>query len=131
MEEGTEFSGVESVFSDLASESTNPERGSVKAARNPEKLVASGDVKATAPEFKEPPASTPAMRRPKSRIGRPPGRKSSSGPGKEKATAYITADMKDAYIDWAYEERCSIGELMERALIEYHSRNRAMEDGDH
>ena len=62
--------------------------------------------------------------RPKARVGRLPGRTNSGTRPKEKITGRVDADLKDAYIDWSLSDRCTMGELIERALVEFHQRNR-------
>jgi hypothetical protein len=61
--------------------------------------------------------------RPAARIGRFPGSK--NGPHKEKITSRITPEMKDAFVKWALDDRCSLQDLVERALIEFFQRYRA------
>lgn len=53
------------------------------------------------------------------RRGRPPGRRTGESVEKEKVTLRITKDLVDDYRDWSWEERCQLGELVERALIHY------------
>ena len=60
----------------------------------------------------------------KARTGRPPG-KQSSGDKKEKktkATIWVPEQLWEEYKEASWEKRCHIGELVTRALAEYHSR---------
>jgi uncharacterized protein (DUF4415 family) len=60
----------------------------------------------------------------RARLGRPPGKKSSNRRPKEKATLRIDTELMSDYRDWSWDERCQLGELVERALAEYRSRHR-------
>ena len=55
------------------------------------------------------------------RRGRPPGQKSGEAAEKEKekVTLRLSKELIDDYRDWSWEERCQIGELVERALLHY------------
>jgi len=53
------------------------------------------------------------------RLGRPPGQKTGEGAPKEKATLRLDKRLMDEYRDWSWEERCQLGELVERALVAY------------
>lgn len=67
---------------------------------------------------------TLAKKRPKTRLGRPPGPTRAERPEKRKATVWIKADVLDNYHDWSWDERCQLGELIERALVDYRDRKR-------
>ena len=79
----------------------------------------------------EPPSASPterqnkqqAAKKPPARLGRPPG---ASRPRRrrEKATLRIDATLMANYRDWSWEQRCQLGELVERALLDYHRRHR-------
>jgi uncharacterized protein (DUF4415 family) len=56
------------------------------------------------------------------RRGRPPGKKAGDGEGKEKVTLRLGKELMDEYRDWSWDEHCQLGELVERALIQYRSR---------
>jgi hypothetical protein len=58
------------------------------------------------------------------RRGRPPGRKSGERVPKKKATLWVSASLLEEYVDWSWDERCNIGELIERALLDYKKRRR-------
>ena len=62
--------------------------------------------------------------RPRARLGRPPGRPTQSTPAKEKATLRIDIELMAEYREWSWDARCQLGELVERALADYHRRNR-------
>ena len=79
------------------------------------------------PEPAEPPAPPPASDKPKqkapgriaARRGRPPGQKPGEAADKEKVTLRLNKELMDDYRDWSWEERCQVGELVEKALIQY------------
>lgn len=56
------------------------------------------------------------------RKGRPPGPREGESVAKEKVTLRIDKALMDAYRDWSWEERCQLGELVERALVKYRDR---------
>ena len=121
MADGKEFSGVDDVFdsirSDEQSESdvlkpTDPEVGANEAARGNEW------------EKTNQPLSKTKVERPKARVGRFPGSKNKDGPVQDKISGRISASLKDKYVDWALTDRCSINELLEKALAEYYQRHR-------
>lgn len=62
----------------------------------------------------------------KARQGRPPGRQSGKGTRKAKATLRVSAELMDDYREWSWEERCNLGELVERALEEHRRRHRGL-----
>jgi len=64
---------------------------------------------------------TPKVRR-RTRLGRPPGCRRGGGGPKEKVTLRIDAELISQYRDWSWEARCQLGELVERALHAYRSR---------
>ena len=72
----------------------------------------------------EPPAE-PGNNRPKptariaARRGRPPGQKPGVAADKEKVTLRLNKDLMDDYREWSWEERCQLGELVERAMIQH------------
>ena len=53
------------------------------------------------------------------RRGRPPGQRAGEAADKEKVTLRINKDLMDDYREWSWEERCQLGELVERALSQY------------
>ncbi len=61
----------------------------------------------------------PESRRPGARLGRPPGPQTGQGTRKEKVTLRLDKSLMDDYRDWSWEERCQLGELVERALVAY------------
>jgi hypothetical protein len=55
----------------------------------------------------------------RARVGRPPGAASGTRPQKGRATMYINQALLDYYRDWSWDARCSLGELIERAMVAY------------
>jgi len=73
-------------------------------------------------ESKKPqPKQTAALR---TRLGRPPGKQPINRRPKEKATLRIDTELMADYRDWSWDERCQLGELVERALADYRRRRR-------
>ena len=58
------------------------------------------------------------------RRGRPPGTVYAPRPHKEKVTLRITASLVARYRDWSWEARSQLSQLVERALLDYHDRER-------
>lgn len=69
----------------------------------------------------QPRRTSPAVVSPSrgARRGRPPGQKAGEGADKEKITLRISKALADDYRDWSWEERCQLGELVERAMTHY------------
>lgn len=124
-----EIGGIKGVLSGLVSEpdfradssrkqspETKPRKGKPKPARKREKTSPSSLQKDKTPVEKQP-----------ARRGRPPGRKSGEVPIKEKATLWVSAALMAEYRDWSWDERCNLGELVERALADYRRRKRAQQ----
>ncbi|MHB9063334.1 MAG: hypothetical protein ACYC4B_06050 [Pirellulaceae bacterium] len=119
MEDQEDFgSGVVSVFNAIASQ------------RKGEKKPGDADLSEPVTKTGVPNAQQPTVRnqeklrsRPTARIGRFPGSK--NGMPKEKITGRIAPELKDAYVDWALDDRCPLSDLMERALTEFYQRHRA------
>ena len=63
-----------------------------------------------------------ASARVQARRGRPPGKKAGEAAGKEKVTLRLNKELMDDYREWSWEERCQLGELVERAMQQYHQR---------
>lgn len=61
----------------------------------------------------------------RARTGRPPGVPSGSRSAKAKATMHIDATLMDFYRDWSWEERCNLGQLIERAMLLYKEMRKA------
>ena len=61
----------------------------------------------------------------RARRGRPPGKSELSRPAKEKVTVWIKKDLIDQYRDWSWEVRSQLSQLVERALTDYHDRQRS------
>jgi uncharacterized protein (DUF4415 family) len=53
------------------------------------------------------------------RRGRPPGQRAGEAADKEKVTLRLNKEMMDDYREWSWEERCQLGELVERAMLQY------------
>lgn len=60
--------------------------------------------------------------RPRTRTGRPPGRRSGETPPKRKTTLSLNSDLMDAYAERSWEEKLQLGELVGRALEFYRER---------
>lgn len=71
----------------------------------------------------KPSATSRPLKKTRARLGRPPGRQSGKTSPKEKITVRIDARLAALYRDWSWEERCQLGELVERALRAYHKRS--------
>jgi uncharacterized protein (DUF4415 family) len=69
-----------------------------------------------------PDRKTPTRKR--TRLGRPPGKSSGVTKPKEKATLRIDTELMSDYREWSWDERCQLGELVERALADYRRRHR-------
>jgi len=110
-------SGVVSVFDAIASGRDKPKGDKVRSHKSV--VENRGEDRAESTTKKE----KPPGERPKARTGRFPGR--TNGPVKEKMTGRITPELKDAYVDWALDDRCPLSDLMERALTEFYQRYRA------
>jgi uncharacterized protein (DUF4415 family) len=78
-----------------------------------------GTVERPAPpaEGGKPRQNAPA--RTQARRGRPPGRRAGEAADKEKVTLRLGKELMDEYREWSWEERCQLGELVERALNQY------------
>jgi len=117
MEEKDKFgSGVVSVFDAIASGRDKPKGDKVHSRKSVVEKRGEDWAESTTKEEK------PPSERPKARTGRFPGR--TNGPVKEKITGRITPELKDAYVDWALDDRCPLSDLMERALTEFYQRYR-------
>jgi uncharacterized protein (DUF4415 family) len=66
-----------------------------------------------------PSVEQPEPRRVPARLGRPAGRQSGQVPPKEKITVRIDARLAAVYREWSWDQRCQLGELIERALRAY------------
>jgi hypothetical protein len=66
------------------------------------------------------PPSVPSPR--KARLGRPPGRVPGKSVPKEKVTLRIHTALMSEYREWSWQQRCQLGELIERALTDYRKR---------
>lgn len=58
------------------------------------------------------------------RAGRLPGRQ--NGPPKMKVTGRVSHELRNAYVDWAFDDRCTLSDLIDRALNEFYQRHRAI-----
>lgn len=57
------------------------------------------------------------------RRGRPPGNKSGASVGKEKVTLRIDSTLIADYRERSWDQRCQLGELVQKALEFYRRRN--------
>ena len=67
--------------------------------------------------------SKPASTRTPTPTGRPSGKKDGEGPLRTRTTLWIDDELMEAYRERVWEERCYLGELVERALSDYRNRN--------
>ncbi|MGE3818890.1 MAG: hypothetical protein AB7I30_05600 [Isosphaeraceae bacterium] len=82
---------------------------------------------AATPSAKTLPRKPETQPRVKARTGRPLGRKDGEGTSREKVTVWVDSTIIAEYRDWSWDERCHLGELMERALASYLKRRRPRE----
>jgi uncharacterized protein (DUF4415 family) len=80
------------------------------------------DVEQAAPSAPKAKLRHPTQAKNHARRGRPPGKKAGEGANKEKVTLRLGKELMDEYRDWSWDEHCQLGELVERALIQYRSR---------
>lgn len=116
--------GVGGVLSGLISPEPDPAAPPEPAAKSATAAPAVETAKTESIE--QPAAAAPADKpRPKpqartqARRGRPPGRRAGEAADKEKVTLRLSRELMDEYRDWSWEERCQLGELVERALVQY------------
>lgn len=130
----TDLKGIEGYFNDYDSPNppnTQPVRiEKSKQTSSTPKQKASGDQPTKRSQQHSPvTASKPVAgtgqtpSKVKAPQGRPPGIKSGEGEPKAKATFYIRASLMDFYREWAWDERCNVGQLVDRALSDYKRRN--------
>lgn len=121
--------GVGGVLGNLIS----PEPVTPEPQATPAEAVPAASPPPSVPPAEEirPRSSTPSSttRSRGARRGRPPGQKTGEGGDKEKITLRISKTLADEYRDWSWEERCQLGELVEKALIHYR-RNRDRKKGE-
>lgn len=104
---------------------SEPEAKAPPAA--PQEEVATQELSAPSPPPSAKPEKPPAAAKgkPRARLGRPPGKKTEAEPvEKEKLTLRLNMKLADDYRNWSWEERCQLGELIERAMIDYQRRHR-------
>ena len=118
--------GVNNVLGGLLSDRTpDPDRTpvaeppQVRGRAEPEtapSALTSGEMAVSREELKAKPSPKP---RAAARRGRPPGQKAGEPVLREKVTLRLSAELMAEYRDWSWEERCQLGELVERALTQY------------
>lgn len=113
--------GVSGVLGGLISESPSepepqPESGLKESPKSREQPEPKTDPK-TEGISAGPTAVSEA--RPRARRGRPPGTRAGEPIAREKVTLRLSADLMAEYREWSWEERCQLGELVERALSHY------------
>ncbi|MEN6406805.1 MAG: hypothetical protein ABFC77_10065 [Thermoguttaceae bacterium] len=64
-----------------------------------------------------------------SRRGRPLGKTTTPTPPKEKVTVWLSSDLVASYRDWSWDARSQFSHLVERALTDYHRRQRTPKPG--
>jgi hypothetical protein len=69
--------------------------------------------------------ATKKRQRVRARTGRPPGVASGTRSYKIKASMHVSAELIDYYRDWSWDARCTLGELIERAMVAYKSSRNA------
>jgi uncharacterized protein (DUF4415 family) len=118
-----QLKGVGGVLGNLLSPesptATPPEPAAITA---PEVIAEPAGDEQTAPSAAKTKTRHPAHPKYYARRGRPPGKKTGDGQDKEKVTLRLNKELMDEYRDWSWEERCQVGELVERALAQYRSR---------
>ena len=113
--------GVRGVLGDLLS--NEPEAGTSPPAPKSAKRPAEKEKHDSSQRIEESQEPAPEAKRLSSRRGRPLGRKPGTTPLKEKTSVWLSASLIARYREWSWEERCNLGELVERALVEYQRRN--------
>ena len=101
--------GVSGVLGDLVSLPTSDADGQ----------SLSGEVTTDHSDDAPRPGLQEIARKSHARLGRPPGRLLRRSQPKEKLTIRIDAQLAALYRDWSWEQRCQLGELIERALRDY------------
>ncbi len=82
--------------------------------------LTSGEVVGKPQDSREEPKGKPSPKpRAAARRGRPPGQKAGETVSREKVTLRLSGELMAEYRDWSWEERCQLGELVERALTHY------------
>lgn len=136
------LSGVEDALEGLIGSSdqtpARPENGPKRARRSNERKsgadkpfaggkgpTAGGQSTEPEPESKESDQEQDTTQRIPQRTptGRPPGRKNGEGELKARATVWVSAELIEEYRQRVWDERCHLGELIERALREYKERH--------
>ncbi len=84
-----------------------------------EEIVRTAKPAESSPIESSPRTADKPVRSGAARRGRPPGPKATVALPKEKVTLRLGKDLMDDYRDWSWEARCPLGELVERALLQY------------
>lgn len=119
--------GVGGVLGNLLS--PEPTAKTVPAVSLDEASQDAGTIEQPATVKAEVKSRPKALVRTQSRRGRPPGKKSGEVVEKEKVTLRLSKELMDEYREWSWEERCQLGELVERALSQYR-KQRSRTKGD-
>lgn len=116
--------GVGGVLGGLISPEPAQSEPPAVGAESEQNLPSTEVERTETPERPAPPAET-VKSRPKApgriaaRRGRPPGQKPGEAADKEKVTLRLNKELMDDYRDWSWEERCQLGELVEKAMLQY------------
>ena len=66
------------------------------------------------------------QKKPQTRLGRPLGKTEHGRIQREKVTLRIDCEMISDYRDWSWDQRCQLGELVERALADYYRHRKSV-----
>ena len=124
----TEIGGIEGVLSDFMPKPSPSPKRSIRKPKKAENASVAGS--STAIEDATDSSVPASPRQIKVRTGRPLGRKNQQRVLRQKATLWLSAELMAQYRDWSWEERCHLGELIDRALAEYIKKRRATSDHD-
>lgn len=113
--------GVKGVLGELLS--NEPEAAATRQAPKQVNRPARKEQPASPQTVEEHEGSKPEPERLSSRRGRPLGRKPGTMPLKQKTSVWLSASLIARYREWSWEDRCNLGELIERALVEYRRRH--------
>jgi len=98
--------------------------GTYVTSQNDAQVAPEANQGTQSPDLDESRPKSQSVSHKRARLGRPPGKTKGTSPRKEKATLRIEAELMSDYRDWSWDQRCQLGELVERALAEYRHRHR-------
>lgn len=112
--------GVGGVLDGLISEPAQPTQ---QETATPPEMITRAEPAALevppAPSARSEKSRPKASPRVATRLGRPPGQKAGEVGEKEKVTLRLSKELADDYREWSWEERCQLGELVEKAMTHY------------